>query len=340
MNKPLPATSLEKRLRFFGGAFLGLISSLLILQAFYFLSGSWELHGFMVHWLNAELRYLALIITLGFTALGAAAVAWITNEKDLREWVIRAQNLEKNSRDKSEFISFFSHEIRSPVTIIRYSIQMLLEGRFGKFTDKQNEVLTKSYHAVEEMSSLLMESLDNSKMENEKMELVLRSTAMATVTKHIKSILDEFAPLMNQKKITLQTESSTVQERVLNIDSSRIFQVVRNLLQNSINYTPQGGSIKVTLQTTEDELRFSIADNGIGIPRQEQPKIFNKFYRAQNARMVRSTGTGLGLYLCRKLIEGHEGKIWFTSEENRGTVFVFTLPLKTGIEIEDLFRKI
>lgn len=153
-------------------------------------------------------------------------------------------------------------------------------------------------------------------------------------------MVETLEPELKKKNIDLDYSSYLNHQLFIMVDLRRIKQVVENLLENAINYTPKNGKIGIVLTNDKNNFKFRIFDTGVGITKKEQPKIFSKFFRATNARKLQSTGTGLGLYLCKNFIEGHQGKIWFESEEGKGTTFSFNIPLKAKVEIEELFRKI
>lgn len=340
MARYLPFIDLERYLRFFWAFFLSLICSLFLLEVIYLFSGTYPMHSFINHWFKGELFYHTGGIMGGFVFAGLLGGAWL-NSRDKSDFLMQEiKSLKDTIEAKINFVSFVSHEIRSPVTGLRYSIKMLLDEKAGNLSSDQSSLLTKAYQAAEELNSLVSEFLDTSKIESEKLELVIRGVALNQLVVHIKNITEEFQPLLQSNKQTLDLQLPLDQTKAVAADAQRIFQVVRNLLQNAINYTPPGGKISIVLKTTPTDFDFTITDSGIGIPKKEQSKIFGKFYRALNARMAQGSGTGLGLYLCKKLVEGHQGNIWFTSEENKGATFTFSIPLKTGVEVEELFRKI
>lgn len=331
---------LEVIFRYLLGGFLGFILGLFFLQFFYIISGFEAIHTFLFHWLYDESLYQALVIIIGFILTGIGFAGWL-NFKNMA-WFLARENesLKEMSQAKSEAITFIAHQLRTPISSSQWGIEMLLEGEYGQVPIKQKKLLTKIYNENRDLIESIINFLDVSKLETGKLEISLKSIKLARIEKEIKEVVEKIRSRARKKKIALNYSSSLNYQLFIQVDLKRISQVVDNLLRNAIDYTLVGGKVKIFLENNKDNFKFSIFDTGIGIPQKQQSKVFNKFFRATNARKLQSTGTGLGLYLCKKIIEGHQGKIWFSSEENKGTLFTFTIPLKTKVEIEELFRKI
>lgn len=328
-------------LTYFLGGLLGLIGALIILHLFHILemAGSQE-HTFLYHWLKAQPPTHSLTIVAIFVLIGFLTAGWTIIKEQLKIQKTRTKELEEISQAKTEMVAFVSHQMRTPLSAVKFSIKVLLEGDFGKLTPDQEEILTKAYSSNENLETLISEFLDVSKLEIGRLEIVFKSISLADLEKEIKKVIEELKPQIEEKGIDLNFFSSLNYKLSIQADLKRINQIIENLLENAINYTSAGGKISIVLENNKNDFKFSISDTGVGVPEKEQSKIFSKFFRATNARKLRSTGTGLGLYLCQRFIEGHQGKIWFSSEEGKGTTFNFTIPLKAKVEIEELFRKI
>lgn len=338
MSKQLFWLGFEKYFNYLGTSILSLIGGLFLLEALYILSG--QNSSFLSYWLDQGYLFHAVAIVIGFLVAGIIGGVWINSKSTLEFLSQETKSLQEMLQAKVDFISFVSHEIRSPATGILFALQGLLEEKPSNLSSDQLSLLRKAYEASQDLSSLVSEFLDTSKIESKKLELVIKPVVLESWVKHIRNICSEFTPMLEEKKISLDMDETLNASKVMNADAQRLFQVVRNLLQNAVNYTHPGGKIKIVLGTSATDFQFSIADSGIGIPQTEQGKIFEKFYRAVNAKIAQSSGTGLGLYLCKKLVEGHQGKIWFTSQQDKGTTFFFTIPLRVGLEVEELFRRI
>lgn len=318
-----------------------MIVALLVLHLFHLLEtiGQPE-QTLLYYWLEDQDPSHALTIIAGFVLAGILTMSRATIKSRLQLEKAKTKTLEENNREKTELISFTSHELRAPLTFLRGAVSMLLEGDFGQPSDKQKDILSKIYESNEGLLRLVASFLDVSKLELGKLEISLKRVSIAGLEKEIKKVVEALELVVKKKKIILNYHSSLNNELFVSADLKKINQVVGNLLENAINYTPAGGKISIVLENDKDNFKVSISDSGIGIPKKEQAKIFGKYFRGTNAREYQSTGTGLGLYLCKQFIEGHEGKIWFLSEEKKGTTFNFTIPLRAKAELEELFRKI
>ena len=145
-------------------------------------------------------------------------------------------------------------------------------------------------------------------------------------------VLKSQKELLKRKKLSLEFKKPKTKLPKVAIDVERIRLVVQNLLDNAIHYTPEGGKITVGLKETEKEVEFRIQDTGIGIPQDQQKRIFTKFFRSVTAIRLETEGSGLGLFLAKNIIEAHGGKIWFESQEGKGSTFYFSLPVKKQFE--------
>lgn len=328
-------------LTYFLGGLLGLIVVLVLLHLFH----TWEVsgqveHTFLFHWFKELPPTHGLSIIIGFVLAGFLISNWLISKDQLKIQAAQVKTLEEVSQAKTEMVSFASHQLRTPLSAVKFAAKMLLEGDFGKLNQDQQEILTKIYSASEELEELIGDFLDVSKLELGKLEISLKSISLADLEKELKGVIERTKLLIKEKNINFNELSFLNPKLFILADLKRISQVVETLLENAVNYTLPDGKIEIRLENDETLFKFSITDTGIGIPKEEQSKIFQKFFRAKNAKKIRSTGTGLGLYLCQRFIEEHQGKIWFISEEGKGTTFSFTIPLGARVEIEELFRKI
>jgi PAS domain S-box-containing protein len=228
-------------------------------------------------------------------------------------------------RMKSDFVSMVSHQLRTPATAIRWLSEVLLEDRDKTLSKEQKEYLKQIHDGNQRMIALLMDLLDVSRVEAGK-GLVMAMTPgnLSTV---LDPILDELKPLANEKDIRIKKAPKFPKALSANFDSVKIKQVFQNLLENAVKYSNPGGNIVLDCDTSNSkEYIFSVKDEGVGIPLAQQSKIFERFFRASNAKLVANSGTGLGLYIAKVIVESHGGRIWFVSEENKGTTFLFSIP--------------
>src|SRR3989339_363427 len=223
-----------------------------------------------------------------------------------------------------EFVSLAAHQLRTPLSIIKWSISMLKKGDFGKLTAKQNELVKNTFRNNERLITLVNDLLNVTRIAEGR---YLYKLAPSDIRVIIRVVLDIFKDQMESRKIKLDfTEPENFPQIML--DAEKIKIVVQNFIDNAIKYSADGSKIAITLQNDGKNIELRVKDFGIGIPKGQQDKIFTKFFRGDNAMRANAVGSGLGLFLSKNIIESHGGVIWFESEENVGTSFCFTLPIK------------
>ncbi len=234
------------------------------------------------------------------------------------------KRLKKMDQDKSEFLSIASHQLRTPMTVIKGYISMIMEGSFGKFQEKLSEVLNRIYISNERLVKIVDDLLDISRIERGKMIFSLKKQSFEKI---ISDIVQELKPLADQKKIKLVWEQKNKNIPEILIDESYMRQVILNLIDNAIKYS-NDGSIVIDLEAKEKSLIFKETDSGMGISKEVMPFLFQRYSRGEHAYAKTAEGMGLGLYVARKIVEGHKGKIWAESEgEGKGSTFFVELPI-------------
>lgn len=229
-------------------------------------------------------------------------------------------------RMKTDFISLASHQLRTPLSAMKWILEILGGGDLGTLNDKQKEAIENVNLSNERMIGLVNSLLNISRIESGKIVVEPEDVKVDEfVISTIKSLDNRFK-LKNQKITTTCQEALPT----VNFDPKLIREVLVNLLTNAIKYTPEGGKIEVMVTTEKNNLLVGIADNGYGVPENEKVRIFERFYRASNIIKRETDGTGLGLYLCKTVVESSGGKIWFESTIDKGSTFWFTLPLSSA----------
>ncbi len=224
---------------------------------------------------------------------------------------------------QSDFANLTSHQLRTPLSGMKWLLE-LLQKSDGNLSKKQKDLIEKLYFSNERMIALVNDLLEVSSIEQGKTKLYLQATDLEPI---IRAIIKEKVKEVKRKKLQI---SFTVEHEPLpqvKTERNKIRQVLNNILTNAINYTQETGQIHVELRQTDHSILCKITDNGVGIPKSAQKKVFSKFFRGDNILQFETTGTGLGLYITKKFIEASGGKIWFKSKEGEGTTFYFTLPI-------------
>jgi two-component system, sensor histidine kinase len=261
-------------------------------------------------------------------ALKAGAVDYLTKPISpgrvaarVRGAIERRRLLLEMQQLRGTFTSMLVHDLRSPLTIITGYLQ-LLEGSVEALPPKHRRYLTSIREACTRMIRLIGDILDVSKLEEGKLTLEREELDLVEAASEI---VERLRPVAVQHSVMLDFEPAVPALRV-SADPRRIEQVLMNLLSNALKFTPPGGRIAVTLTRDGDAVQVVVSDSGPGIPPDEMPLLFEKFSQTSASKMARGPGTGLGLVICRHLVEAHGGRIWAESEPGRGSRFVFRLP--------------
>ena len=228
-------------------------------------------------------------------------------------------------RLKSAFVSHVSHELKTPLTSIKGYVDNLRDRIVGDLNERQEEYLERVGKNTDRLIRMIDDLLNISRIESGKMTLNFSNLIMSEL---IEEVSRGLRPLATQKKIEMSFMKSDGDDHVM-ADRDKIEQAVINLVNNAILYTPPGGKVMIYMEHDQGYIKTCIRDTGVGIPTEEQPLIFDRFYRLEKDSILEPRGTGLGLYITRNVIEMHGGKIWVTSEVGKGSEFTFTLPAES-----------
>jgi PAS domain S-box-containing protein len=226
-------------------------------------------------------------------------------------------------RMKSEFISLASHQLRTPLSAIKTYSHMLSDGYMGELNDSQKQSLKTIISASNRMNELISTLLNITRIESGTIAVNTRSLKLDEV---IEEIIPELKLMADAKSINLHVDKVGKESTQIKTDSLIVKEVVTNLVSNAIKYTPEEGEVKVVIKPQRSTITVEVSDSGWGIPIHAHDKVFSKFFRGSNIIKRETSGTGLGLYLVKGLVDTLKGKIWFTSEEGNGTSFYVTLP--------------
>jgi len=226
---------------------------------------------------------------------------------------------------KSEFVTLAAHQLRTPTSAVKWSIQVLLDGDLGELEEGQRKILEKMYSTNNKVIRLVKDLLNLAQIEEGKF---LSKIVLSNIEDIIQLIINSRKDLIIKKKIKFELKKPETKLPKVMLDVEKIKIAIENILDNAIRYTSSGDSISISLEDKKKEIEVKIQDTGMGIPEDQQAKVFTKFFRGTNVMKVDTEGTGLGLYISKNIIEAHGGKIWFESERDEGTTFHFTIPIK------------
>lgn len=224
---------------------------------------------------------------------------------------------------KTEFVSLASHQLRTPLSTINWYVEMLLSLDVGMLTSKQRQYTQEVYHASQRMVNLVNALLNVSRLE---LGTFAVEPKLTNIRKIAKTCLAELAPQIAKKKLVVKQKYDRSVSRV-RVDPKLLAIIFQNFFSNSVKYTPNKGKISLVITKEKGAMQIKISDNGIGIPIAQQKEIFEKLFRADNAKKIDPDGSGLGLYIVKEIIHYTGGKVWFKSAEGKGTTFYASLPL-------------
>jgi signal transduction histidine kinase len=233
------------------------------------------------------------------------------------------RQLEEISEAKTEFVSIASHQLKTPLTVIKSILSMLVSGDFGRLTDEQKDYLTRAFFNTEKLIKLVKDILNISKIETGKVQLKISNVDLNSL---IEGIIKNYGDIAKNKGLKIIFEKTDIP--VIKADREQVEQAIANLLDNAIKYTEQG-EIKMWFEKENGAVVFKIKDTGVGMTKDEMKTLFEKFIRGKSGERLYTGGTGIGLYTARRIIEVHGGRIWAKSEGlGKGSLFAFSLPLE------------
>lgn len=267
-------------------------------------------------YLRNSINNEAVPVEINFASLAA-------EDSDAEKFVgvIRNVSVQKETeRLRDDFIATLTHDLRTPLSAAIQTLRFFLDGSLGKIEDKQRVLLATMLQSNEDLLGLVNALLEVYRFESGKLSLC---KTVFSINDLVKQCYEELEPLSKNKNISFNLHCDTDENLLIDADRAEIKRVIINLCGNALNYTNKGGTIDIYVKAQCGDLIFSVADNGNGIPKEDIPNLFMRF--SQGTSRKRSTGTGLGLYLSRQIIEAHGGKIWVESKVNKGSEFSFLL---------------
>ncbi len=227
-------------------------------------------------------------------------------------------------RMKTEFVSIAAHQLRTPLSAIKWTLKILLDGDLGEVNNEQRNFIDKCYRSNERMISLINDLLDVTRIEDGRYVYRKVTFNMQEMIKAIVAVYEEEAVKRGVKLILHEPKKPL--PPVIG-DQEKIKLVVQNFVDNAVKYTKSGGSVEVIAKNDKDKVTIAFKDTGVGIPEDQKARVFGKFFRAANVMRMETEGSGLGLFIAKNIIGAHNGDVWFESEEGKGSTFYFSIPI-------------
>ncbi|MDP2664062.1 MAG: ATP-binding protein [bacterium] len=263
---------------------------------------------------------------LAFLLLGYLLIKSVLQEiKRRKELQHLYKEVDRLSKTKSEFISIASHQLRTPLSAIKGYISLIAEGIYGKVSDKLAKPLENVYQSNERLIRLVNDILNLSRLEAGKIGIKMEPTSLTEI---ITSVAEELKVNAEKKRLKLKIVKPSEPLPKVIIDQEKIRQVILNIIDNAIKYTKRG-EIKIGLEKTDSKVRVAVSDTGEGMTEKEIKKLFQMFSRSKNSIKLHTEGTGIGLYIAKKFVEMHKGRLWAESRGmGKGSTFFIELPIK------------
>jgi signal transduction histidine kinase len=251
----------------------------------------------------------------------------LTKEVETATAELRKSNEKLKALDeaKDEFISMASHQLRTPLTSVKGYVSMIIDGDVGDVKPEQKSLLEEAFASSQRMVYLIADLLNVSRLKTGKFVIEPSEINLASI---VKEEIHQLKQTANSRKLRIKYDKPSNFPKIW-LDETKIRQVIMNFIDNAIYYTPAGGSIEIQLIAKQNSIEYKVKDDGIGVPKVDQPKLFTKFFRAGNARKARPDGTGLGLYMAQRVVSAQGGSVLFDSKEGQGSTFGFTFPLSS-----------
>jgi|SRR3989344_3207514 len=230
--------------------------------------------------------------------------------------------MKADENQKRDFVALAVHKLKTPISSIKLSLEMLLEGDFGELSLEERKVIERIHQRNEVLIYLVNDLLNLAQIGN-KYPL---SLVPVNFKRLVKLVINTDEEEMQKKAISIRFEDKAVISDVI-ADKEKMFLAVQNIFDNAVKYSNVGGEIIVVLESDTESIRLKIQDFGIGIIDSDKEKLFTEFFRGKNAKEAQLMGSGLGLFIAKDIIEKHGGRIWFESKEGRGTTFFVVIPI-------------
>lgn len=241
-----------------------------------------------------------------------------------QELTLANEHLLELDKAKTEFISVAAHQLRTPLSGIKWTLDMVLSGSLGSLSVEQKSFLMKCDESNDRVITIINDMLSADRINSGNLKYSMIPTQIFDL---MDNVLFEMTPLVSKKRLRMSFVNKDRSLPKVLIDTEKMRAVLQNLLENAIKYTPDDGKVEINFQVVDGFVQISIKDSGIGIPEEDKKNVFERFFRAKNAIRVETDGSGMGLFIAKNIVEKHGGNIWFESKAGEGTMFHFTIPI-------------
>lgn len=253
----------------------------------------------------------------------------------------KEKKLTTNNQVRDETVALITHEMKTGLTSTGWAIELILQSYSEVIKSDDKKMLEDVVNSINTTMMHSVNLLDISLLDIGKLSISLAWTRLDEIEKNLKEIIEKYTFGAQKKGIRLTSSITLDQKREVEVDMLRLRVILENLLENALQYTVlDPKEITVTISNDKNSLQIVVKDSGIGIPFAEKTKIFSKFYRASNAKKQLNSGSGIGLYMSEQYVKAHHGTIRFESEQNKGTTFYISIPLKTVADVQDFLTRI
>ncbi|HAT68207.1 MAG: hypothetical protein A2481_04045 [Candidatus Yonathbacteria bacterium RIFOXYC2_FULL_47_9] len=240
--------------------------------------------------------------------------------------VIRDITREKMiSKSKSEFISIAAHQLRTPLSAVKWAMKLVIDGDMGPLNPEQIQFLMRGYDTNQKMIGLVNDLLNVARIEDGRFGYEFKEANIMDV---VNAIINSSKLASRERGVEVELHNNAVDLKPFVFDAEKMSLAIQNLLDNALKYTNAGGKVTLELLVEGDYLKMKVIDNGVGVPTNQLNRLFSKFFRAENVIHLQTSGSGLGLFIVKNIITRHGGDITVTSEEGKGTTFTFVIPIK------------
>jgi two-component system sensor histidine kinase GlrK len=251
-----------------------------------------------------------------------------------RDFNAMSQRLGELDQMKKDFVSHVSHELKAPLASIRQTDHLMLEQIPGTLNEQQRRLLRLSYNSAERLAAMVGNLLDLSRLEAGSMEYAMKPLDLLAL---VRNIVEEFEVQTNEKQITIRVEANDNRKFMVAADRERMTQVIGNLIDNALKFAPRGSEVSARLEErlsgADRVVVFSVADTGPGVADGHKEKIFQKFHQVKHGKKLTGQGVGLGLAICRSIVDAHQGKIWVQDNPAGGSIFCLELHAAAQVEV-------